>query len=114
MGLFSLLTGRGRSPPAVNLASPDFKANPYPFYARLRAEAPVYHTTLPTGETAWLITRYDDVERLFQELVADWKRCSDLLDWLINLGIDQGRLGLSSALCDSRCSAGCRWRMRRE
>ena len=26
---------------APDLASPAFKANPYPFYARLRAEAPV-------------------------------------------------------------------------
>src|SRR2546423_1763673 len=47
--------------PTINLASPDFKANPHPFYARLRAEAPVYRTVLPDKQTAWLITRYDDV-----------------------------------------------------
>jgi cytochrome P450 PksS len=43
-----------------NLASPRFKANPYPLYARLRAEAPVSKTRaflLPT----WIVTRYDDV-----------------------------------------------------
>ncbi len=55
----------------VNLADPDFKANPYPFYARLRADAPVCPVTLPYAsgvrvsgrhkQTAWLITRYDDV-----------------------------------------------------
>ena len=45
----------------VNIASPEFKANPYPFYARLRAEAPVYRVALPSKQTAWLITRYDDV-----------------------------------------------------
>src|SRR5919202_5495233 len=45
----------------VTIASPEFKANPYPFYARLRAEAPVYPVTLPSKQTAWLITRYDDV-----------------------------------------------------
>jgi cytochrome P450 PksS len=62
MGLFSLLNGKRRAADAsVNLASPEFKANPYPFYARLRAEAPVHRVTLPTRETAWLITRYDDV-----------------------------------------------------
>src|SRR5947207_534194 len=45
----------------VNIASPEFKANPYPFYARLRAEAPLWRVTLPSKQTAWLITRYDDV-----------------------------------------------------
>jgi cytochrome P450 len=44
-----------------DLASPRFKANPYPFYARLRAEAPVWRTTLPDRRTAWLVTRYEDV-----------------------------------------------------
>jgi len=47
--------------PKVNIVSREFKANPYPFYARLRAEAPVYRTVLPDKQTAWLITRYDDV-----------------------------------------------------
>jgi cytochrome P450 len=45
----------------VNIASSDFKANPFPFYARLRSEAPVYRTTLPDKQSAWLITRYEDV-----------------------------------------------------
>jgi cytochrome P450 len=44
-----------------DLASPRFKANPYPFYARLRAEAPVWPTTLPDKRVAWLVTRYEDV-----------------------------------------------------
>jgi cytochrome P450 PksS len=40
-----------------------FKANPFPFYAQLRAEAPVYPVTvpMPTKQRAWLITRYSDV-----------------------------------------------------
>jgi hypothetical protein len=29
-----------------DLASPQFKANPHPFYARLREEAPVWRTSL--------------------------------------------------------------------
>ncbi len=47
--------------PIVNIASREFKADPYPFYARLRAEAPVYRTILPDKQPAWLITRYEDV-----------------------------------------------------
>ena len=47
--------------PDVDIASPAFKANPYPFYARLRSEAPVHRVNLPARQTAWLITRYEDV-----------------------------------------------------
>ena len=48
---------------APDLASPSFKADPYPFYARLRAEAPVYRVTVhvPDRRSAWLVTRYEDV-----------------------------------------------------
>src|SRR5215210_4808047 len=53
------------SPP--DLASPRFKANPYPFYARLRAEAPVWRTTLPDKRVAWLVTCYEDVARLLKD-----------------------------------------------
>ena len=68
MGMFADSAEKRRSPhDPVNIASPEFKANPYPFYARLRAEAPVYRMTLPTGETAWLITRYDDVAMVLRD-----------------------------------------------
>jgi cytochrome P450 len=52
---------------APDLASPRFKTNPYPFYARLRAEAPVWPTTLPDKRTAWLVTRYEDVVRVLKD-----------------------------------------------
>lgn len=45
----------------LNIASPEFKANPFPFYARLRAETPVYRVSVTRKQTAWLITRDDDV-----------------------------------------------------
>lgn len=45
----------------VNITSAEFKANPYPFYARLRAETPVVRVPLPNKQFAWLVTRYDDV-----------------------------------------------------
>ena len=63
MGLFTLLSPRQQRPwhDQVNIASREFKADPYPFYARLRDELPVCRQRLPTREYAWLVTRYDDV-----------------------------------------------------
>src|SRR5437773_2463303 len=45
----------------VDIASPEHKSNPYPFYALLRAEMPIHPVILPDKQTAWLITRYEDV-----------------------------------------------------
>src|SRR5215831_19091281 len=53
--------------PTVNIASREFRADPYPFYAKLRAEAPVYRTVLPDKQVAWLITRYDDVQMVLKD-----------------------------------------------
>ena len=59
---------------SFNMASPHFKANAYPIYAQLRAEAPVARVALPDKRVAWLVTRYDDVlaalrdERLVKDL----------------------------------------------
>ena len=50
-----------------DLSSPRFKANPHPFYARLREEAPVWRTTLPDRRTAWLVTRYEDVAGVLKD-----------------------------------------------
>jgi len=51
----------------VDLASPKFKADPYPFFARLREQAPVCRVALPGGQPAWLITRYEDVAAALKE-----------------------------------------------
>ena len=68
MGLFSLLSRKDPAQPErVRIASPEFKANPYPFYARLRAEEPVYRVSMLQGETAWLVTRYDDVSMVLKD-----------------------------------------------
>lgn len=40
------------------LVSPEYYADPYPFYARLRVEAPVHWSDTLGG---WMVTRYDDV-----------------------------------------------------
>jgi cytochrome P450 PksS len=52
---------------SVNIASPEFKANPYPFYARLREREPVYQVMLPDKRPAWLVTRYDDVATVLKD-----------------------------------------------
>ncbi|HSH03752.1 MAG TPA: cytochrome P450 [Anaerolineae bacterium] len=46
---------------AYDLFSPEFKANPHPTFARMRAEAPVYGHVSPQGQRSWYVTRYDDV-----------------------------------------------------
>ena len=67
---------------APDLADPRFKANPYPFYARLRAEAPVYRLTLPFWGAACLLTRYDDVLMALKDerFANDW---SPRMPWLL-------------------------------
>jgi hypothetical protein len=45
----------------VDITSPPHKANPFELYARLRAESPVCRVPMPDGQTAFLVTRYDDV-----------------------------------------------------
>jgi cytochrome P450 len=52
---------------APDLASPTFNANPHPFYAHLREEAPVWRTTLPDKRMAWLVTRYEDVAGVLKD-----------------------------------------------
>lgn len=42
-------------------SDPAFKADPYPFYAEFRGQAPVYPTHLPDGTPVYLISRYEDV-----------------------------------------------------
>jgi cytochrome P450 PksS len=50
------------------LDSPRFKANPYPIYSRLRAEAPVYRTKVAFWLPAiWVVTRYDDVVSVLKD-----------------------------------------------
>ncbi len=61
------------------LASPDFKADPHPFYALMRKEAPVFPISVSTPffPQGWLVTRYDDVvamlkdERLSRDILAN-------------------------------------------
>lgn len=53
----------------MNIVSAEFKANPFPFLATLRASEPVFRTTLPdkAKTPVWLITRYVDVNTLLRD-----------------------------------------------
>ena len=51
----------------MNIVSAEFKADPFPFFARLRVSDPVYRTTLPDKTPVWLLTRYDDVNSLLRD-----------------------------------------------
>ncbi len=51
----------------LDLQSPEFLANPYPTYARLREQAPVY--LIEPG--SWLVTRYQDAEFLLKSPLFD-------------------------------------------
>src|SRR3954454_6580205 len=53
--------------PRIDITDPAFKADPFPTYARLRAEAPVHRVEVPLFGTAHLVTRYDDVSAAFRD-----------------------------------------------
>jgi cytochrome P450 len=48
-------------PRKVDIYSAAHKRDPFPFYALLRSEAPVFEVRVPVLKRAWLLTRYDDV-----------------------------------------------------
>ena len=48
-------------PRKVDIYSAAHKRDPFPLYAFLRSEAPVFEVRVPVLKRAWLITRYDDV-----------------------------------------------------
>lgn len=54
-------------PLRLDLASPAFKADPHPTYARLRDEAPVFRTTIGWRRPAWVVARYADVAALLRD-----------------------------------------------
>jgi cytochrome P450 len=54
-------------PVTFDLASPAFKADPHPIYARLRDDAPVFRSTLGWRRWAWLVARYDEVAALLRD-----------------------------------------------
>lgn len=50
----------------ISIISRSFKANPFPFYARLRKDSPIYPTQVGNRKV-WLVSRYDDVLSLLKD-----------------------------------------------
>jgi cytochrome P450 len=48
---------------SAELFGPEFSTDPHSILAELRRTSPVRQVVLPTGETVWLVTRYDDARR---------------------------------------------------
>ncbi|TCS92605.1 cytochrome P450 family protein [Hazenella coriacea] len=63
----SIQTNENQEIPRLDLFSSEFKKNAYPFYEELRMKDPVYHFILPNGQTAWLITRYEDANAVLKD-----------------------------------------------
>ena len=57
-----------------DLFSPKFKADPFPTFAQMRRDAPIYAHNAPNGSTIWYITRYDDVAAVLRD---DLNICKD-------------------------------------
>ena len=101
--------------PYFDLYSPLIDSDPFPFYARLREEAPAYWCE--TGNL-WILTRFDDVARATQ----DWETFSSLQGNLLDeipgragatLGStdppQQGPLRHWEAACRNIGWPACRW-----
>src|SRR5262245_4282937 len=59
---------RGSAPIApFRFADPDFRRDPYPYYARLRRDMPVSRLHMPRRGETYLAARYDDVYQLLRD-----------------------------------------------
>ncbi|WP_448626091.1 cytochrome P450 family protein [Geodermatophilus sp. URMC 64] len=67
-------SGREVEPvPGAAIYTPEFRADPYPIYARLRAESPVIKVRTPRFDS-YLVTRYEDA----RAALSDPRLCKDL------------------------------------
>ncbi|MEZ4638255.1 MAG: hypothetical protein R2856_25410 [Caldilineaceae bacterium] len=64
------------TPSSLDLFSPEFKADPFPTYADLRRDEPVYCHHVSYGARIWYITRYEDVLAVSQRQRRDLRQRS--------------------------------------
>jgi cytochrome P450 len=70
--------------PTIDMQAPSFRYDPYPFYARMRRETPVFKTHIPGfGRDAWVVTRYDDIAAALKNpaLSSDMMRGRSVGGW---------------------------------
>lgn len=62
--------------PEIDLMAPATRANPFPVYAKVRSDDPVYPMKMENGRTTWLITRYEDALAILkdQRFIKDFRR----------------------------------------
>jgi cytochrome P450 len=63
----------------LTLFTKAFTQDPYPAYTKLREEEPVSYILLPDGQSAWLITKYEDALAALkdQRLIKDFTKLTD-------------------------------------
>ncbi|MCB0037302.1 MAG: cytochrome P450, partial [Anaerolineales bacterium] len=61
------MTHQSPPPEKHDLFSPTFKADPFPTFATMRANEPVYCHVAPYGARIWYITRYEDVLEVLKD-----------------------------------------------
>lgn len=49
------------------LFTEQFTQNPYPAYSKLREEDPVHAVRFPDGQSGWMVTRYEDAEKVLKD-----------------------------------------------
>src|SRR4051812_32459370 len=73
----SVETGGHHMPEIVDLGTygEDFTANPYKYYAKLRAQGPVHHVRIPQGPEVWLVVGHEAVRAALTDprLSKDWR-----------------------------------------
>ncbi len=64
--------------------TPEFFADPYAAFRRMREEGPVTEVAMPNGQRAWLVTRYDDVLAVLTDNTRLTKHMAKLMpaDWV--------------------------------
>src|SRR5262245_46924148 len=69
MGLGSLVT-RWRRPSSASprIGDAAFNADPFPFFARLRALGPVHRIERFLGQPAWLVVHYDEAAATLKDV----------------------------------------------